>query len=64
MTVREVLRQLNRDGWVLVRTRGDHRQLKHPVKVGTVTVAGHPNDDIHPKTLASIWRQAEVGDEP
>jgi predicted RNA binding protein YcfA (HicA-like mRNA interferase family) len=38
--------------------------LKHPVKPGTVTVAGHPGDDVHPKTRASLWRQARLGDEP
>lgn len=31
MTVREVLKRLGRDGWVVVRTRGDHRQLKHSI---------------------------------
>lgn len=63
MKVRDVLKQLDRDGWVVVRTRGGHRQLKHPIKAGTVTVAGHPSDDIHPKTRASIWRQAQLEDE-
>ena len=63
MNVRDVLKRLDGDGWVVVRTRGDHRQLKHPVKAGTVTVAGHPSDDIHPKTRASIWRQAQLEDE-
>ena len=63
MKVREVLKRLNRDGWVVICTRGDHRQLKHPVKAGTVTVAGHLSDDLHPKTRASIWRQAHLEDE-
>jgi len=64
MTVRDVLRRLERDGWTVVRTRGSHRQLKHPDKAGTVTVSGHPGDDVHPKALASIRRQAQLGDEP
>jgi len=25
---------LKADGWALVRTRGSHRQYKHPVKLG------------------------------
>jgi predicted RNA binding protein YcfA (HicA-like mRNA interferase family) len=49
---------LHKDGWELDRTRGDHRQLVHPTKPGTVTVSGHPNDDVHPKTLKSVLRQA------
>jgi len=64
MTVREVLKLLNRDGWIVIRSRGDHRQLKHPGKAGKVTVAGHLGDDVHPKTLASIWRQAQLEDKP
>jgi len=30
----------------------------HATKPGTVTVAGHPGQDLHPKTLSSILRQA------
>ena len=58
MKVREVLRTLRNDGWHIDRIRGNHRQLRHPTKPGTVTVAGHMNEDINPKTLKSIWRQA------
>lgn len=49
---------LERDGWYLDRTRGSHRQLKHHQKLGLVTVAGKPNDDLGPGTLNSIFRQA------
>jgi predicted RNA binding protein YcfA (HicA-like mRNA interferase family) len=38
--------------------RGSHRQLKHPTKLGVVTVPGKPGDDLAPGTLASIWSQA------
>jgi predicted RNA binding protein YcfA (HicA-like mRNA interferase family) len=56
--VREILDVLTDDGWTIVATRGSHRQLKHPTKPGRVTVAGKPSDDLHPKTAASILRQA------
>jgi predicted RNA binding protein YcfA (HicA-like mRNA interferase family) len=56
--VREVLRLLAEDGWEVVTTRGSHRQLKHPTKSGRVTVAGKGSDDLHPKTAATILRQA------
>jgi predicted RNA binding protein YcfA (HicA-like mRNA interferase family) len=49
---------LERDGWYLDRTRGSHRQLKHPQKLGLVTVPGKPNDDLGPGTLNSIFKQA------
>ena len=50
MKVRDILRRLADDGWVLVATKGSHRQFKHPVKPGRVTVAGKPSDDIAPGT--------------
>jgi predicted RNA binding protein YcfA (HicA-like mRNA interferase family) len=58
MKVREVIRLLEDDGWYLARTRGSHRQFKHPTKAGTVTVSGKPNVDIPPGTLNSILKQA------
>ena len=58
MKVSEVLRRLQDDGWILVKTKGSHRQYKHPTKPGRVTVAGKPSDTVPPGTLASIFRQA------
>ena len=45
-TVRDALRQVERDGWQLVRTRERHRQYRHPEKPGTVTIAGKPGDGL------------------
>ena len=61
MTVREVLSILRRDGWFLVRQRGSHRQFHHGTKAGTVTVAGKPSKTLHPKVVASILQQAQLG---
>ena len=58
MKVREVIRMLERDGWVLVVTRGSHRQFKHTSKPGRVTVSGNLGDDMPKGTLASVRRQA------
>ena len=58
MNVRDIIRLLEEDGWRLVAMRGSHRQYKHPVKAGRVTVAGKPSDDIAPGTLNSILKQA------
>jgi len=58
MKVREILRVLADDGWSISRIRGSHRQLKHPDKPGTVTIAGNPNVDIPIGTLKSILKQA------
>jgi len=48
------------DGWYIVRTRGSHRQYKHPTKTGLVTIAGKSSDDLAPGTLNSIFKQAGV----
>ena len=58
MKVRELFKQLEDDGWQLVRTKGSHRQYRHLVKPGTVTVAGHPSVDIPRGTLNNILKQA------
>ena len=42
----------------LVRTRGSHRQYRHPDKPGTVTIAGKPSDDLPRGTWASVMKQA------
>ncbi len=60
MKVRDVLKTLETDGWVIVRTKGSHRQLKHPTKLGTVTVSGKPSVDVPIGTLKSIWKQAQI----
>ena len=58
--VREIIRLIEQDGWYLVRTKGSHRQYKHPVKPGRVTIAGHPGHDLAPGTLNSILKQADL----
>lgn len=58
MKVRDVLARIEAEGWVLDRTRGSHRQYKHPSKPGTVTISGKPGADVPPGTLASIQKQA------
>jgi predicted RNA binding protein YcfA (HicA-like mRNA interferase family) len=49
---------IEKDGWRLVVMEGSHRHYKHPTKPGRVTVAGHLREDVHPKTLKSIFTQA------
>ncbi len=58
MKVKDAIAQLRRDGWQLVRTRGSHRQFKHAVKPGLVTVPGRFSDDLAPGTRNSILKQA------
>ena len=60
MKVREVIKRLEADGWYRIRSKGGHRQFKHAVKKGRVTVAGQTNVDVPIKTLKSIWKQAQL----
>lgn len=60
MKVRDVIKLIEADGWFLIVTKGSHRQYKHPTKLGRVTIAGHPGDDLAPGTLNSILKQAQV----
>jgi predicted RNA binding protein YcfA (HicA-like mRNA interferase family) len=60
--VRDIIRLIERDGWFLVTIKGSHRQYKHPVKRGRVTIAGSPGHDLAPGTLNSILKQAELKD--
>jgi predicted RNA binding protein YcfA (HicA-like mRNA interferase family) len=58
MKVREAIKLIENDGWYLDRTRGSHRQYKHPQKRELVTVAGKLGDDLAPGTKNSILKQA------
>ncbi|MDR1914738.1 MAG: type II toxin-antitoxin system HicA family toxin [Clostridiales bacterium] len=56
--VREMIGCIETDGWYHIKTKGDHRQFKHPTKKGRVTVPGKLSDDLAPNTAQSILRQA------
>lgn len=56
--VSKILRDLKKDGWLLDRQKGSHRQFVHPTKKGTVTVNGGENDDVWGFLLKSIEAQS------
>jgi predicted RNA binding protein YcfA (HicA-like mRNA interferase family) len=59
--VRDILQLLGKSGWVPLRSKGSHRQFAHPTREGVVTVSYHSsNEELHPKTVASILRQAGI----
>lgn len=60
MKVRNVIKMLEQDGWYLYRTRGSHRQFKHSIKKGKVTVPGKMSDELPPGTLNNILKQAQL----
>jgi len=60
MKIRDIIKLIKSDGWYKTAQAGSHRQFKHPVKKGRVTIAGHTGDDIAPGTLNSILKQAKI----
>lgn len=60
MKVRDLLALVESKSWKLQRIRGSHRQYRHPEKPesGTLTIAGHPADDVPKGTLNAILKQA------
>ena len=59
MDSRNIIKQLKEDGWYEVNQVGSHKQFKHPVKKGRVTVP-HPKRDMPKGTLKSIEKRAGV----
>ncbi len=55
----ELIRLVERDGWVLRRVRGSHHQFKHLEKAGLVTIP-HPKKDMPQGTVRNILRQAGI----
>lgn len=54
---REIIAQLQVDGWYLVETRGSHHQYKHHARSGKVTVP-HPRGNLGVNVVKSIFKQA------
>ncbi|WP_079218949.1 type II toxin-antitoxin system HicA family toxin [Herbaspirillum robiniae] len=57
MNSTKLIQMLEDDGWLLIRTKGSHRQYKHPTKQKVVTVP-HPKKDLPVGTVSSILRAA------
>jgi predicted RNA binding protein YcfA (HicA-like mRNA interferase family) len=58
MKVREIIKLIEADGWYRIKAKGGHRQYKHSVKRGRVTVPGQMSAELDKKTEKSILRQA------
>ena len=59
MNSRELIKQVEADGWVLVRVTGSHHHFKHPTKAGLVTIP-NPKKDLPVGTSRSILKQAAL----
>jgi predicted RNA binding protein YcfA (HicA-like mRNA interferase family) len=60
MTVRDVIRVLNKDGWLELWNSNSKRLFGHPAKDGLLTVAGKPGAGIPPKAALNLFKQAGI----
>jgi predicted RNA binding protein YcfA (HicA-like mRNA interferase family) len=59
MKARELIKTVERDGWVLNRIQGSHYVYKHPTKRGRVVIPLHGlNHDVPIGTMLSVLKQA------
>ena len=58
MEVKELIKLIEKDGWFQVAQVGSHRQYKHKIKSGRVTIVGKLSKDMPTGTLNSILKQA------
>jgi predicted RNA binding protein YcfA (HicA-like mRNA interferase family) len=60
VTAPELLRALERAGWIRVGQRGGHVHLRHPDRGSRVTIPVHAGRTLRPATLASILVQSAL----
>lgn len=56
---KQILKDLEKAGWSVARTRGSHVQLKHPSNPLLITLP-HPKRDLPQGTAAKIYRDAGI----
>ena len=58
MKVREVIRLLEKHGWVEMRSRGSHRHFRHPDQPLVITIPGTEGKELAVGTLNAILKKA------
>jgi predicted RNA binding protein YcfA (HicA-like mRNA interferase family) len=58
LKVREVIRLLEKHGWVETRSRGSHRRFRHPNQISVITVPGNDGKEFAPGTLNARLKKA------
>jgi len=57
MNSRELIRELEREGWQLTRVSGSHHIFRHPERGGHISIP-HPRKDLGVGLVHKIRRQA------
>jgi len=59
MNSKELIKLLEKDGWVLRGSKGSHHVFNHPSKAGHITVP-HPKKDLGVGLVQKLLKQAGV----
>ena len=57
MNSKDIIKRLQKEGWLRAGGKGDHEKFTHPTKIGHVVVP-HPRKDLAIGTLRNIYKQA------
>ena len=57
----DLIREIEKAGWELNRTRGSHHVFKHPTRPGIVVVP-HPKKDLGKGLVEAIRKQAGISE--
>jgi predicted RNA binding protein YcfA (HicA-like mRNA interferase family) len=60
LSYREILRALQRDGWIVLRQRGSHIRLQKHVGQRTLKLTVPAHTPVKRSTLSHILKQAEI----
>ncbi len=58
MKMREMIRLLEKHGWIEVRSKGSHRHFKHAEQRYVITVPRNMGKELAPGTLNAILEKA------
>ena len=59
MNSKEIIKQLENDGWVLRGVKGSHHVFTHPSKPGHISVP-HPKKDLGPGLVSKLLKLAGI----
>jgi predicted RNA binding protein YcfA (HicA-like mRNA interferase family) len=59
MNSKELLKLLERDGWIMRNSKGSHHVFQHPVKTGHITVP-HPKKDLGVGLVQKLLKHAGI----
>ena len=56
----ELFRLIKNDGWIVVRQKGSHVILRHPVKSEQLTIPYHPGKEVKKGLFEAILKRAKM----